>query len=85
MSLALNAMAAKVDGQGSSVPSDSALEKIDDIISVVKKMSFFGKSTRSVRNTKNPSINGSFCTIPVKYEFRDKATKLFAEETLRDT
>jgi len=85
VSLALNAMAAKVDNQGSTIPSNEAIEKIDDIVSVAKKMSFYGKSTKSVRDSKDPTKNGSYCTIPVKYEFRDKATKLFAEETLRDT
>jgi len=85
VSKALTAMAAKVEDRRSGIPSDDAIEAIDDVISVAKKMSFFGKSTKSVRNTKNAELNGSYMTIPVKYEFRDRDTKFFADEVLRKT
>jgi len=85
VSKALIKMAAKVENRNSGVPSDDAIEAIDDVISVAKKMSFLGKSTKSVRNTKDMSLNGSYMTVPVKYEFQDRGTKFFADEVLRKT
>jgi len=80
---ALIAMAAAVEGEESGVPSNASIEAVDDIISVAKKMTLVGKFTKSVRNTKDKSLNGSYCTLPVKYEFADKGTKFFADEVLR--
>jgi len=82
---ALIAMAAAVEKEESGVPSAEAVESIDDVISVAKKMHLVGKFTKSVRNTKDKSLNGSYCTIPVKYEFPDRSTKFFADEVLRKT
>jgi len=85
VSKALIKMAAKVENRNSGVPSDDAIEAIDDVISVAKKMTFLGKSTKSVRNTKDKALNGSYMTVPVKYEFQDRGTKFFADEVLRKT
>jgi len=85
VSLALTNMAAAVGNQQNGVPTPEAVEKLDDIISVAKSMKFYGKVTRSVRNKKDSSVNGSYCTIPVKYEFRDLGTKIYAEEVFRTT
>jgi len=85
VSKALIKMAANVENRKSGVPSDDAIEAIDDVISVAKKMSFLGKSTKSVRNTKDKALNGSYMTVPVKYEFQDRSTKFFADEVLRKT
>jgi len=81
---ALSEMAARKENPNSTVPSAAAVEALDDIISVTKTMSFYGKTTKSVRNTKNRELNGSYCTVPVKYEFRDRGTKFYADEVFRE-
>jgi len=82
---ALIEMAAKAEGRTDGVPSPNTIERLDDIFSVAKKMKFFGKTTRSVRSKKDATINGSYCTVPIKYEFQDVGTKIYAEEVLRGT
>ena len=80
---ALTSMAAEAEGKSSSIPSDDTVTAIDDVLSVVKSMSFFGKSTKTYRNTKDPK-SGSFCTVPVRYNFKDKDTRVRAETLLRE-
>ena len=80
--LALTSMAAATEGNHGNLPSQDSISAIDDILSVTKKIEFFGKSTKTYQNVKDP-LSGSFCTIPVKYEFNDKDTRIKAESTLR--
>ena len=80
--LALTTMAAKTEGKFSSTPSQDAVTAIDDILSVTTGMSFFGNSTKTYKNPKDTE-SGSYCTLPVKYEFSDKDTRIKAETTLR--
>ena len=47
-------------------------------------MDLFGKSTKSYTNSKE-SNSGAFCTIPVKYSFEDKDTRIRAETTLSNS
>jgi hypothetical protein len=82
--LALTTMAAKVDKSNSSVPTADSIAAIDDILSVTKGMTFYGAATKTYNNPKD-SASGSFCTIPVKYEFKDRETKNQAEKILRKT
>ena len=42
---ALTTMAASTEGKTSSIPSEDAIAAIDDVLSVVKGMDFFGKTT----------------------------------------
>ena len=79
---ALTTMAAQKEGKSSSTPSDDAVMAIDDVLSVTTGMSFFGSSTKSYENPKDKN-SGAFCTLPVKYEFKDKDTRIRAETTLR--
>ena len=79
---ALLAMAAAVEGTSSSIPSDDTVAAIDDLLSVTENMSFFGATTKTYRNVNDPS-NAAFCTVPVKYEFKDKDTRIRAETLLR--
>jgi len=85
-SLALTAMAAKKEGKNSSIPSSDSVAALDDFSSMVTNMDFFGTSTKiyTGKNDKDPS-NKPFCTIPVRYQFKDRDTRTFAEKTLRDT
>jgi hypothetical protein len=84
--LALSAMAAKVcrdAGTGNGTrPSQEAMETIDDVLSVVENMELYGKETRTYKHPSD-ELSGSFCTVPVRYEFHDPATKFRAEKVLR--
>jgi len=81
--LALTSMAAKAEGKNDSLPSMDAVAAIDDVLSVTKGMHFFGKATKPYKNAKDPN-SGKYYTIPVKYNFKDKDTRIRAEITLRD-
>ena len=81
--LSLTSMAAAREGKNSSIPSDDSVAAIDDVLSLASDMSFYGRVTKSYKNSKDPK-SGSFCTIPVKYSFKDKDTRMHAENILRD-
>ena len=80
--LALTSMAAKEEGKSTSTPSDEAVTAIDDTLSMTTGMTLFGNTTKTYVNPKDKE-SGSFCTIPVKYEFKDKDTRIRAEAILR--
>jgi hypothetical protein len=82
--LALTKMAAKLEeGNNTSVPCDDTVAAIDDVLSIVKGVEFFGRKTKSYTNSRDP-LSGSFCTLPVKYEFHDKDDRILAETILKD-
>jgi len=58
---------------------------LDDAISLVKGMDFYGKATKPYVNNSNKAdpLNGKFCTMPVKMAFKDKGTKQQVEQILR--
>jgi hypothetical protein len=80
--LALAAMAAEVEKRPGTVPSDDTVAGIDDILSVAQDIEFYGKKTKTYNNPKD-SKSGAFCTLPVRYEFLDKQTRIEAETYLR--
>ena len=80
--LALTSMAAKIEGKPSSSPSEESIAAIDDVLSMTTGMSFFGNTTKSYVNPKDKASR-AYCTIPVKYEFQDKDTRMRAETALR--
>jgi hypothetical protein len=80
-SLALTSMAAKKESKNSAIPSSDAIAAIDDFTSMVTSMDFYGSNTKQYKgNTDKP-----FCTVPVRYQFKDRDVRTFAEKTLRDT
>jgi hypothetical protein len=79
-STALTKMAAQKEKAGTSIPSQDAVAAIDDVISLVTNMDFFGSTTKQY---KGKGTTG-FCTVPVKYQFKDKDYRLYAEKTLRE-
>jgi hypothetical protein len=79
-SLALTKMAAEKEGRN-SFPSADAVAAIDDVTSLVTKMEFFGASTKQYKGKGSTG----FCTVPVKYQFKDKDHRIYAEKTLRET
>ena len=79
-SLALTRMAAAVEGKNRVVPSPDKIESLDDITSMVTNMELYGSSTKQYKGKDS----SGFCTVPVKYQFKDREQKTFAEKTLRD-
>jgi hypothetical protein len=77
-------MAAKVENPTSSLPTQDSVSAIDDILSVTKGMTFYGSVTKTYKNPKDKA-SGSFCTIPIRYEFKDRETRIQAETILRNT
>ena len=78
----LVSMAAAVEGNNPSAPSEDAVAAINDLLSITKNISFFGSTTKSYINPSDPA-SASYCTIPVKYEFKDRDSRIRAENTLR--
>jgi hypothetical protein len=79
---ALTDKAASIDGVG-PLPKEDTVAALDDVLSIVKGMKFYGRATKSYINSKD-SLSGSYCTIPVRYDFTDKESRLYAETVLRD-
>jgi hypothetical protein len=61
-----------------------AEEAIDDILSCAK-LEFLGTKSKQFFNKKKPQDerNNTFCTMPVRFEFKDKDVRIEAEKTLR--
>jgi len=81
--LALTTLAANKEGGSTSTPSRETVETLDDAISMAKNVAFYGKTTKSYRNPKD-SNSGSYCTIPVRYDFQDRTQKILVEDVLKD-
>jgi hypothetical protein len=80
---AITAKAAETDGVRGSIPKEDTVSALDDVLSIVKGMKFYGKSTKTYTNTRD-TLSGSYCTIPVRYDFADKESRMFAETVFRD-
>lgn len=80
---ALSAMAAKKEGKQGGIPSEEAVAAIDDAMGVAKSISFFGKATKTCRKNKD-GTGGQYYTIPVKYSFKDRDTRMGVEAILRE-
>jgi hypothetical protein len=59
-------------------------DAVDDILSCTK-LEFLGITSKKFFNKKNlnDARNDTFCTLPVRFEFPDKPTRIQAEKTLR--
>ena len=79
-SLALAKMAAGVEGKNGPVPSPEKVEALDDITSMATNMEFYGKVTTQYKGKGSTG----FCTVPVKYQFKDRDQRTYAEKTLRE-
>ncbi len=80
--MALINMAAKVEKKTPERMSQEIVDQIDDALSMASNVSFFGNSTKTYRNQSDP-LSGSFCTVPVKYDFKDRDTRARVEQLLR--
>jgi hypothetical protein len=85
--LALSAAAATVEGNHGKSPSKEAVSALDDVFSVTQNVTLFGRVTRPYENkmNKNDPKNRTFFTLPVRYEFKDRDTRVEAETILRET
>jgi hypothetical protein len=75
-SMALKAKAAEVDGNINGEPKMDTVTQLDDTLSMVKNMDYFGKTTKQAKGK-------DFFTIPVKLTYKDKDTRTTAEQNLR--
>jgi hypothetical protein len=83
VSVALAEKAAVEDQVQGKIPTQETMALLDDVLSVAKGMKFLGKVTKTYRNNKDVK-SGSYCTLPVKYEFHDKVSRIYAENVLRE-
>jgi hypothetical protein len=58
-------------------------EMVNDLLSQVKSMELFGKSTRPCKDPKNPALDASFYTVPVKLSFNNKQVAKQVNDILR--
>ena len=81
----ITAKAAAVEGKENGRPSEDTITVLEDTLSVMKGMEFFGKATKLYTNKNNAADqqNGKYCTLPVKMVFRDRESKARAEAVLR--
>jgi hypothetical protein len=69
--------------QNNGIPSNDAIDAIDDVLSLAKNHQILGNTSKTYRNGKDP-LSSSYCTAPVRYDFKDKDTRAAAEKVLRD-
>jgi len=81
----ITAKAALVEERPNGRPSEDTVAMLEDTLSMVKGMDFFGKVTKLYKNIGNDKDldNSKFCTLPVKMSFKDKDAKARAETVLR--
>jgi len=63
--------------------TQDARDLVDDIMSQVVRMEFFGSKTSPCKFPGDSSLNGTFYTVPVKLVFKDRRTAQTAAELLR--
>jgi hypothetical protein len=81
--LALAAMAAEEEDRQGGIPTEDTIAGIDDVLSVVRNVEFFGRKTKTYINPKDDK-SGSYCTVPVRYEFANKEDRFEAEKYLKN-
>jgi hypothetical protein len=81
--IALTTLAAGKEKKTGSIPSNDAIDAIDDVLSLAENYQVLGNTTKTYRNTKDPQ-SGLYCTAPIRYDFKNKDTRTNAEIVLRD-
>jgi hypothetical protein len=81
VTLALNT---KVQGGEHDYDIKDTEEVLDDILSC-SKLEFLGGSTKAFFNKRNVNDvrNNTFCTVPVRMDFKDRESRIQAETNLR--
>jgi hypothetical protein len=83
VTLSLLDLAADKAGLKKGEHTPDSRELVDDIISQVVRMEFFGSKTSHCKFPGNSSLDGTFYTVPVKLVFKDRRTAQTAAELLR--
>jgi hypothetical protein len=78
----LNSLESSESAQKGNYSQDDR-DMVDDIISQVVRMEFFGSKTAPCKFPNNKSRNGEFYTVPVKMVFKDRKTAQTAADLLR--
>jgi hypothetical protein len=62
-----------------------AVRVMDDVLSCVNDMEFVGASSKKFlsKNTQDPR-NNTFCTMPVRFKFYDRSTRVHFETSIRN-
>jgi hypothetical protein len=62
-----------------------AVRVVDDALSCVKDMEFIGNQSQKFINKNNVSDtrNNTFCTMPIKFRFEDRSTRIHFETVIR--
>jgi hypothetical protein len=81
--LALTAMAAATEERQTGIPTEDTIAGIDDVLSIVRKVEFFGRKTKTYTNPKDEK-SGSYCTVPVRYELSSREERFEAKKYLKD-
>jgi hypothetical protein len=78
------ALSAKASAGEHDYDVKDAEDVIDDILSCTK-LEFLGTQTKKFENKKNAkdARNNNMCTVPVRFEFKDKDTRTQAEISIR--
>jgi hypothetical protein len=83
----LNVLTDKEKAEGKASPSgghsQASRDLVEDIISQVVRMEFFGSKTAPCKFPGDSSRNGEFYTVPVKMVFKDRKIAQTAAEILR--
>jgi len=82
---ALVQAASNADGASRNTVTDTGKELTADIMSLVTSMDLYGTGTRPCRIPGNPSLNGTFYTVPVKLSFQNKQTAQRVSELLKSS
>jgi len=82
----VTAKAAVVEEKTGGRPSAGVVTQLDDTLSMITKMEYFGKVTKKATkmNENRVRVEEEFFTIPVKLMFKDKTTREAAEGRLRN-
>jgi len=84
------AIAVAGEGDGSedeiAAATAEAIRVADDALSCASDMSFLGQATKSYTNSRDASDsrNGTFYTMPIKFVFPDKSSRIHFERTMRE-
>ena len=81
----ITAKAALAEGKNDGRPSEDTVAVLEDTLSMMKGMEFFGKVSKPFANKKDATDDriGKFHTLPVKMVFKDRDAKGRAEQVLR--
>jgi hypothetical protein len=81
----MSAKAAAVENLGESRPSATVVAQLDDTLSMVTRMEYFGRETKKATrmNANKEKVEEDYYTIPVKLSFKDKKTREAAEVRIR--